>query len=465
MTAATATRNVVDERGEAYALGERLGEGGQGTIYLAGDGKLAVKLLRSSRAPGRREALARQIAFVRRLPLDRLPIASPHATLRAPDLGYVMDFASGMEPLVGLMHPPRGTRDLAAWYRETGGLKRRLRVLFQIARAFADLHGQALIYGDPSPKNLFVSRDVQAGRVFFIDADNLSYVSGAPSGVFTPMYGAPELVRGEAGTSLATDLHAFAVLAFESLAIAHPLLGDMILDGEPELEEEALAGRLPWIEHARDPRNSSRFGIADRSRVIAPRLHALFRDAFEEGLVDPAARPAAAAWVEVLGSSLDLLVDCSDSTCGHAYYAPFPTCPWCGGRRPPLLVLALHPYDQVAPETPELGLVNLGKSALHTLVAADRTTLVVPDRVAHGLEGAPGDQPYMGIRLENGRLRLRTRPNERVWLETNSTERPRELSAETVEVAAPRSREVYRLHFGPFDRPHRVALLSVSGGA
>jgi hypothetical protein len=110
-------------------------------------------------------------------------------------------------------------------------------------------------------------------------------------------------------------------------------------------------------------------------------------------------------------------------------------------------------------------LVHLGKSALHTLVAADRTTLLVPDRVARGTDSAAGDQPLMGIRLEQGRLRMRTRPDERVWLETRPDERPRELTSESVDLAAPRASETMRLHFGPFDQPHRVAVLSVSGGA
>ena len=47
------------------------------------------------------------------------------------------------------------------------------------------------------------------------------------------------LVLGKSGVNTLTDAHAFAVIAFQTLCLIHPLMGDLVLDGEPELEEKA----------------------------------------------------------------------------------------------------------------------------------------------------------------------------------------------------------------------------------
>src|SRR5690606_11242499 len=126
-----------------------------------------------------------------------------------------------------------------------------------------------------SPHNVFVSEAVSEAVVRLIDADNLRFNSTpAASTLHTPGYGAPELVRGTGSINTLTDAHGFAVMAFEGLTLAHPLLGDAIRAGDPDGEFSALAGELPWIDHSSDDRNRSSVGLM-REAVLSPRLREL----------------------------------------------------------------------------------------------------------------------------------------------------------------------------------------------
>lgn len=60
--------------------------------------------------------------------------------------------------------------------------------------------------------------------MWLIDCDNLSYaVRESSLQLYTPDYGAPELLRDEGGISTYTDVWSFAVMAFQLLTVLHPL--------------------------------------------------------------------------------------------------------------------------------------------------------------------------------------------------------------------------------------------------
>lgn len=452
-----ATRMVMDERGNSYELAEVLGEGGQGVVHVVKGGGLLVKRLKArGNDPEARNRLQRQVDFVKRLPLEDVPIAAPLATLREPDLGYVMEFLAEMVPLVQLAHPPRGTTDLGLWYRTTGGLKRRLRLLGKLATALARLHGEALVYGDPSTKNLYVSAALSHEEVRLIDADNLRYDAGtAGAQVYTPGYGAPEVVRGLSGVNTLTDAHAFAVVAFEVLAIAHPLLGDQVMAGEPELEAEALEGRLPWVDHATDDRNRSRHGIQDRARVMPPRLQELFRRTFEEGLENPALRPRMTEWIERLEAVANVAILCADLTCGHTFVGARNHCPWCNAPAPRRVFVKILPYGQIHPEHPDLGVIDMGRQALYTLCGGENEVLYVNEQQGRGDRSRSGTDRLLGLRMVKDHLAARCRQGERILITREDGTLVRELAESTVSL--PLSGERWIMHFGPLDGPHRVA--------
>lgn len=89
----------------------------------------------------------------------------------------------------------------------------------------------------PFPRNTFVSENVRHTPAFY-----------------TPGYGASEFVCGHGAVNTLTDAHALAVLVFQTLSLVHPLLGDAVDEGEPELQKRALAGdeAFPWVDHPED---------------------------------------------------------------------------------------------------------------------------------------------------------------------------------------------------------------------
>ena len=336
---------VTDENGIVHELERCLGEGGQGAVWLTRNGRQVVKRFSRTRD---REGLRRQIAFVKRLDVRDLHVARPLTLLRPPEVGYVAEFLSDMVPLRTLLAPARGS-PVDRWYLDTGGLQRRLRLLAHAGEALASLHARGLIYGDVSHNNVFVSGPVEATEAWLIDLDNLRYESDPANAIYTPGYGAPEVVSGARGPSSLSDAWAFAVLAFHTLTLVHPFCGDFVTDGEPELEEDAFAARVPWVDHSTDERNRSSHGIP-RDLVLGPQLQALARETFEDGVQDILKRPGVARWVERLHVAADQTLRCA--TCGQSFFVTAPACPWCDTARPPLAQVRLHRWE------PQRGIVE-----------------------------------------------------------------------------------------------------------
>jgi DNA-binding helix-hairpin-helix protein with protein kinase domain len=325
---------VRDANGNPLELEEHpIGRGGQGSVYRVRGSAYAVKLIEGSglrsHAGDDLGARLRRLAW---LPLEGIPLTMPRRSLQAPQVGYLMDLLENMEPIERLCIPT--SDDIPEWYREGGGLRRRLRLLAACAAALAKLHARGLVYGDLSPSNVFVSGDAQQDRLCLIDADNISVEHSARGRrVGTPMYAAPEICLGSSGNTTFSDAHSLAVLAYEVLCTDHPFRGDLIEDEDDE--DLVQRGELPWAGHSTDTRNRSQYSLGDR--VLTERLNALFRQNFETGLFDPSARPDAARWTSELDKAADLTVDCPDAGCGNAYPVLRSRCPWCGRRRPPVL--------------------------------------------------------------------------------------------------------------------------------
>ena len=90
-------------------------------------------------------------------------------------------------------------------YAETGSTRRRFFALSKCASILARLHAAGLVYGDISPNNAFLGEN-SSRMVWLIDSDNLRFelASGGTS-VFTPGYGAPEIVQGRDQSRPRTD--------------------------------------------------------------------------------------------------------------------------------------------------------------------------------------------------------------------------------------------------------------------
>lgn len=375
----------VDEYQNVHIQDKVLGQGGQGVVFRTKDPDLAIKLVtdESGNPVTDEESVERyskRFKRVRLLPLpESLNISVPAALLQN-NAGYVMQLLSEMVPfshfwLDGKTAEKIGTDDIPAWlsampeneakkivhYYKTGGLRRRLHALYKCASLLARLHGNGMVYGDISPNNIFISEGIDDSSVWLIDADNIRFeITAGGSVVYTPKYGAPELVQGKDGGRPSSDCHAFAVVAFYLLSLIHPFVGKKVdgtdegdwadeeNDGE-DVEDKAYAGLFPWVDDQDDDSNSSDSGLP-RSLLLTEKLTTLFEGTFGPGRTSPLLRPTIYHWPEALAQAADMTVTCPG--CSMNYYYDFihpetegHNCPYCKTQRPQVFILESYRWN------------------------------------------------------------------------------------------------------------------------
>ena len=458
---------VTSINGNRYRLGRELGRGGQGAVFAVEGDRMAVKLFRN-RSAKVRESLRDQLAMVGRLPLENLAVARPIEQLRSPHVGYIMELFTGMMPIQSLLCLPKGAKSVVEWYFQGGGLRRRLRILARTAEVLSELHGRGLVYVDPSPNNVFVSEQSNACEVRLIDTDNLHPATAVGRSLYTPGYGAPEIVRQTGAPSSLSDSHAFAVIAFETLVLVHPLLGDLVREGEPGMEEQAFAGCLPWIDAA-DDSNRSSDGIP-RDIVLSPRLQADFSRTFGPGLSDPDKRPGLAQWAEHLHQAADRTVTCPE--CSGSYFYNCDACPWCDASRPGFVIAAVLLWDpqrlrrlrdsgggelDIVP-----GIVRepSGKErVVDALVVSANQSVELTERLTHGTSGST---PKLRVEFTGDRLTLEPLDGEQ-WRLTSFDGQQEHLlkGLKALTIKDTTSRGQWMVHACSHERLHRVIRFDV----
>ena len=375
---ASAPKQLVDEYGNIHYLSEELARGGQGVVFRTKDADLAIKQpLDASGKPDKNADLPDLFRNIRLLPLPpRIPVSLPLSILRD-EPGYVMRLLNGMKPFESFEMNGTAQKELneaietgrlesPAWlaeipdnktrlrllhYARTGSTRRRLFALSQCASILARLHSAGLVYGDISPKNVFVG-DGESRDVWLIDADNMRLeMCENGNAVFTPHYGAPEVVQEKDRSRPRTDCWAFAVLAFQALTLCHPFIGRRVLEPDDEnngwdadpgaagdapadLDEQAYAGYLPFIDDENDDCNSAvTLPPMPREIVTTSELRRLFQETLGIGRTWPHRRPAMAFWALELARAYDTSLTCPD--CAMSYFADGNSkCPYCGEPRP-----------------------------------------------------------------------------------------------------------------------------------
>ena len=350
-------RTVLDQHGQSYELTGRIGEGGQGMVCTTNYPNVLIKVARAT-TEEKRASWASKIRALMHQPLEGLPIAHPQALITQPQPGYVMELMDGLAPMTDLMQVATDalmSDEGLSGYVRTGGLLRRLKMLARLARVLADLHGRGLAYGDLSPANVFVSQSLEYAEVWLIDADNIACQSrDGQQGVFTPDYGAPEILRGESGINTLTDSWSYAVMAYRVLTLAHPFKGDDVLEGEPEREEAALRGELPWVDHPVDRSNALSIGLPRELTLNAP-LRALFERCFNAGLNNPCERPSLSEWADAFESATGHCDQCE--SCGSTFfYTSRHICPFCDHTHGSNRTILLQEYCYMPPDLLREGL-------------------------------------------------------------------------------------------------------------
>lgn len=347
---------LIDEHGYKHYLDKKLGQGGQGAVFSTTDKNVVIKVVLNQSTGQIVSNKDRYIKFkdnideVRILPLPKdMHIAKPIHLLKEPINGYVMRLLSDMIPIKKLIIPDEDS--ITKFYIKTGGLRRRLALLKNIAKDLARLNSMSIVYADISPENIFVSSNIEEEETWFIDADNMRYMIDFDKPIYTPGYGAPEVVRCIASNNTLSDIYSFAILAFELLSLTSPFEGELLLDGEnwedewsDEIDyyEKAERGEIPWIEDKEDDSNFSDKGIP-RSIVLSSKLMELFQRTFgREGRENPLSRPSMSEWYEVLSQAESATIKCKK--CNSTFYLGKNLCPFCNEQRDRIYQVRIYDY-------------------------------------------------------------------------------------------------------------------------
>jgi eukaryotic-like serine/threonine-protein kinase len=200
----------------AYALEERIGEGGMATVYRARHDLLrrpaAVKLLKPARATD--EMIAR---FEREVQMAS-SLSHPN-TVEIFDFGrtrdglfyYAMEYLDGLT--VGEIVARHGFFPVA----------RTIHILRQVCAALGEAHGKGVVHRDIKPENIMVCR---YGGVYdhakILDFGLVKHVTEKHSRdltrslriLGTPLYMAPERLRNPADVDARVDIYALGAVAF-----------------------------------------------------------------------------------------------------------------------------------------------------------------------------------------------------------------------------------------------------------
>lgn len=314
--------------------------GGQGSVYRTNHSNILVKILNEDK--NEYEKFVDEINDVRILDLPRdIKIARPIELLEKPHIGYYMQLLSGMEPIKNLFLPQKDIKKLLV---EKAGILKRITVIMNISEVLAKLYEKNIMYGDISPDNIFISSELEHNQAWLIDADNMRENFESKKYIQTPMFAAPEVVKGESFNTTYSDVFSFAVLAHYVLTTIHPFEGKLKYSNEEEddddwddfssKEEYALdtsefydrlqKGEIPWVY---DKNNSSNYPINENGQrlgipiemTVNKEIYDLFNRTFsEEGRKNPKSRPTMMEWFEGFKEAKNQIISCVH--CKQSYY-------------------------------------------------------------------------------------------------------------------------------------------------
>jgi DNA-binding helix-hairpin-helix protein with protein kinase domain len=310
------------------ALGEKIGEGGEGTVYalVSSPGEVA----KIYRQPLAGEAAAKLEAMVSAGPGTlAIHAAWPRALLRGKDGridGFIMDRASEPFDIHEVYSPRDRARHLPG--SDWGFL---VRVAANTAIAFAAAHAAGIVVGDVNHGSVRVGRD---GKVRLIDCDSMQFAAGdriyrCAVGIDT--YTPPELQSQRLSDIDRTpdhDAFGLAVLIFQLLFLGrHPFSGVPVKTGGPTDIAGAIA--LHGYAYLDPPTLLRPPPAAPPLSLVSEDMRALFLRAFQPASqLGSTLRPSAREWAVALTALAGGLQACSQSR-AHVYRSGLATCPWC----------------------------------------------------------------------------------------------------------------------------------------
>ncbi|MDP9154655.1 MAG: hypothetical protein M3O74_10435 [Pseudomonadota bacterium] len=311
--------------GKKTRLGSLLGRGGEGDVYFVeGRPGEAVKLYKNE-LRGPREAkvfamVGSQLSERTSLVAFPLEIATDESGRFA---GFVMRLVSKCRPIHELYGPKsRKIQFPSADYRFL------VRAAGNVARAVAAVHEMDCVIGDFNHSGVLVSH---SATVALIDADSFQFRSQGKLHrciVGTEDFTPPELHGarlGEIERTKAHDHFGLAVAIFQLLAMGrHPYAG-RCSDADLSLGESIAQHRFAFSIARRAETRTIPPPGSIRLQDFPPPIVAAFEAAFG---TDPARRPTAAQWVNLLTGLEAALRQCS-AVPAHFFPRSAGECLWC----------------------------------------------------------------------------------------------------------------------------------------
>jgi serine/threonine protein kinase len=235
-----------------YRLVRELGTGGMSAVWLAErpDGLIRRPVaLKLPQGVWRRGALAQRFARER----DIL------AALTHPNIARLYDagVSAGGQPYLAIEFVEGQPIDVFCTNQDLG-LRARLRLFLEVARAVAYAHTQLIVHRDLKPANILVTaagevRLLDFGIAKLLDPDVGAQQTELAAQAFTPDYAAPEQIAGQPATT-ATDVYSLGVLLYELTSLVRPYrlahgtraaLEQAIASTDP-VRPSVAAGEVPW---------------------------------------------------------------------------------------------------------------------------------------------------------------------------------------------------------------------------
>jgi serine/threonine protein kinase len=338
---------ITGSSGKKYILGKPYGYGAQGVVYEDATERKMIKFYYPNGSSVIDEDIIDRLHFIQNIEMPP-NFVKVEDVIEKPYVGYVMEKVVDHVPLNSFLIPDK-EMSFAEWYNQGFGLRQRIFIGYVIAKAFKSLEKRNLSYCDISGNNILVKIKKVLSKtgasktsisIKMIDVDNI-YIAGkgAATVLGTPRYIAPEVIDRKRNPDVLSDNYSLAVILFELLRIGHPYISDDVLDGSPEDEEAALAGKYEYVTDA----NSK--SMLPEDIVLTDKLKKLFRRCFVDGKKNRLSRPTAQEFEFALLEATNKVIKCP--SCGAWHYPGksgrvYGVCPWCDAPSKPAAKLNFY---------------------------------------------------------------------------------------------------------------------------
>jgi serine/threonine-protein kinase len=304
-----------------YVIGEKIGEGGMGTVYRASHALLrrptAVKLLSPDRAGAASVSrFEREVQLTSRLTHPNTVAIFDYGHTADGLFYYAMEYLDGidLDELVGRYGPQPPARVV--------------HLLAQVCGSLSEAHAVGLVHRDIKPANIIVcerggtpdvAKVVDFGLVKEIGATDAA-LTASDVVVGTPHFLAPEMIRGATDIDARTDLYALGAVGYFLLAGAPVFDGGLVEICAKHLHDPPppLAGR------ARQPVPPALEALLLRCLAKAPEDRPASADALHAALasagVPPWTKDDALGWWASHGGALrhESVIDRAAASCSPA---------------------------------------------------------------------------------------------------------------------------------------------------